>query len=133
MHICTFLYIYIHNFAPTDVGVFFFFGLKCVKFTTFCILNTNNGDLRILIQFVPLKRKASIGPKKSWAQTRIISCRILPFKLFENVRNILIIKIKNKNHWGEYDYWWSWRLALVARNPMFTLWNKSICSWFLRV
>ena len=43
------------------------------------------------------------GPEKPWAQTRIISCRILPFKLIENVHNILIIKIKKKNHRGEYD------------------------------
>ena len=57
-------------------------------------MNTNNGDLGILIQFVPLKRKASIGLEKPWAQTRFISCRILPFKLIENVCNILIVKIK---------------------------------------
>ena len=29
---------FMHNFTPIDVGVFFFFGSKCVKLLTFCIL-----------------------------------------------------------------------------------------------
>ena len=55
---------------------------------------TNNGHLGIPIQFVPLKRKASIGPEKPWAQTRIITCRILPFKLIENVSKHSVYKNK---------------------------------------